>query len=131
MGFYRQNISVGIWQQLSHSPMNLQMDIFGRYYTLTDNFTDGRNPPVFYSACHNDRWMYRQISSVGIPNIHRQFYRRFSSVGMSHYHRRAKSVGIFQAGNFFFWHAISVYKTIGKFFFIFLTDIAMESGITD
>ena len=22
---------------------------------LTDNFTDGHNPTVFYSACHNDR----------------------------------------------------------------------------
>ena len=31
----------------------------------------------------------------------------------------------------FFFHAISVCKTIGKFFFIFLTDIAMDSGITD
>jgi len=44
---------------------------------LTDNFTDGHNPTVFYSACHNDRWIYRRRSSVGIPNIHRQFYRRF------------------------------------------------------
>jgi uncharacterized protein (DUF2344 family) len=41
-----------------------------------------------------------------------------------------KYVGIFQAGNFF-WHTISVCKTIGKFFFIFPTDIATNYGITD
>jgi uncharacterized protein (DUF2344 family) len=41
-----------------------------------------------------------------------------------------KSVGIFQAG-IFFWCAISVCKTIGKFFFIFPTDIATKYGITD
>jgi hypothetical protein len=43
-----------------------------------------------------------------------------------------KSVGIFQAGNcFFFLRAISVCKTIGNFFFIFPTDIATKYGITD
>ena len=111
--------------------MNLQTDIFGRYYILTDNFTDGLNPLVFYSACHNYRRMYRQISSVGIPNPHRQIYRQYESVGMSHYHRWDKSVGIFQARNFFFLRAISVCKTIGKCFFYFPTDIATDSGITD
>jgi hypothetical protein len=50
---------------------------------------------------------------------------------MSHYHRRDKSVGIFQAGNFFFWRAISVCKTISKCFFILPTDIAIDAGITD
>ena len=107
--------------------MNLQMDIFRRYYALTDKFTDGLNPSVL------PQWptMYWWISSVGIPNSHRQVYRRYESVGMSHYHRRDKSVGIFQAKNFF-WRAISVCKTIGKcFFFIFPTDIATNSGITD
>jgi hypothetical protein len=52
------------------------------------------------------------------------------SVRMSHYHRWDKSVGIFQAGNFFL-PAISVCKTIGKCFFIFPTDIATDSGVTD
>jgi len=54
---------IDIWQQLPQSPKNLQTDIFGRYYTLTDNFTNGLNPSVFYSAYHNDRRMYRRISS--------------------------------------------------------------------
>jgi hypothetical protein len=36
------------------------------------------------------------------------------------------------SGNLFFWLANSVCKTIGKwFFFVLLTDIATEWGITD
>jgi len=111
--------------------MNLQMDIFGRYYRLTDNFTDGLNPSVFYSACHSYRRMYRRISSVGIPNPHQQIYRRYESVGMSHYHRWDKSVGIFQARNFFFCEQFPSVKPSANVFFIFPIDIATDSGITD
>jgi hypothetical protein len=42
-----------------------------------------------------------------------------------------KSVGIFQAGIFFFWRARSVCKTVGKCFFVFPTEIPTEWGITD
>jgi hypothetical protein len=96
--------------------MNLQTDIFSRYFTLTDNFTNRLNPSVFDSTCYNDRRMYRRIYSVGISNTHQQLYQRYVSVGMSHYHRQDKSVGIFQAGNFFF-RVIFFCKTIGKCFF--------------
>jgi hypothetical protein len=106
--------------------MNLQMDIFGRYFELTD----GHNLFVLYSACHNDRRMYRRISLVSIPNIQRQLYRRFLSVGMSHHHRRAKILRYISSGKLFFRHAIFVCKTIDKCFFCF-PDRAMESGITD
>ena len=37
----------------------------------------------------------------------------------------------FKRETFFFLRAISIYKTIGKCFFIFPTDIATEYGITD
>jgi hypothetical protein len=111
--------------------MNLQTDIFGRYYSLTDNFTDGLNSSVFYSACHNYRQIYRRIFSVGIPNTHRQIYQRYNSIGMSHYHRRDKSIGIFQAGNFFFCAQFPSVKPSANVFFIFLTDIATDYGITD
>jgi hypothetical protein len=50
---------------------------------------------------------------------------------MSQNHRRDKFVGIFQAGNFFFWCAISVCKTSGKCFFMFPTNIVIDGGITD
>jgi len=99
--------------------MNLQTNIFGRYFTLTDKFTDGLNPSVFDSSCHNDRRMYKQISSVGISNTHRELYRRYVSVGMSNYHRRDKSVGIFQAGNFFFGAQFpSVKPSANVFYFV-------------
>ena len=111
--------------------MILQTDILGRYFTFTDNFTNGLNPSVFGSTSHNDRRMYRRISSVGISNTHRQLYRRYVSISMSQYHRQDKSVSIFQAGTFFL-RAISVCKTISKcFFFVFPTDITMDDGITD
>jgi len=83
------------------------------------------------STCHNDRQMYRRISSIGIPNTHRQFYRQYASVGMSHYHRRDKSVDIFQVGNFFFGAQFPSVKPSANVFFIFLTDIVTDSGITD
>jgi len=121
-GFYRRNISVGIWQWLPQSPMILQTDILGRYFTFTDNFTNGLNPSVFGSTSHNDRRMYRRISSVGISNTHRQLYRRYVSISMSQYHRQDKSVSIFQAGTFFL-RAISVCKTISKCFFLFFRPI--------
>jgi hypothetical protein len=35
------------------------------------------------------------------------------------------------SGKLFFWRANSVCKTIGKWFFCFSTDIAMEWGITN
>ena len=75
--------------------------------------------------------MYRRISSDGILNTDRQLYRRYVSVGISHYHRRDKSVGIFQAGNFFFCaHFLSV-KPSANVVFMLPADIAMDGGITD
>jgi hypothetical protein len=50
---------------------------------------------------------------------------------MSHYHRRAKIRRYISSGKYFFWRAISVYKTIGNFVFIFPIDIATDYGITD
>jgi hypothetical protein len=35
------------------------------------------------------------------------------------------------SGNLFFWRALSVCKTFGKWFFFFPTDIPTEWGITD
>jgi hypothetical protein len=99
--------------------------------TVTDNFNDGLNPSVFDSACHNDRRMYRRISSIGISNTHRQLYRRYVSVGMSHYHGRDKSVCIFQAGNFFFCAQFLSVKPSANVFFILPIDIATDGGITD
>jgi len=48
---------------------------------------------------------------------------------MSHYHRRAKSVGIFQGGNFFFCAQFPSVKLSVNVFFIFPTDIATDFGI--
>jgi hypothetical protein len=50
---------------------------------------------------------------------------------MSHYHRRDKSIGIFQAGNFFFCAQFPSVKPSANVIFIFLTDIATDYGITD
>jgi hypothetical protein len=50
---------------------------------------------------------------------------------MSHYHRRDKFIGIFQAGNFFFGAQFPSVKLSANVFFIFLTDIATDYGITD
>jgi hypothetical protein len=50
---------------------------------------------------------------------------------MSHYHRQDKSVGIFQAGNFFFGAQFSSVKPSANVFFVLPTDIAMDGGITD
>jgi hypothetical protein len=50
---------------------------------------------------------------------------------MSHYHRRDKSVGIFQAENFFFGAQFSSIKPSANIFFIFPIDIATDSGIID
>ena len=64
--------------------MNLQTNIFGRYFTLTDKFTDGLNPSVFDSSCHNDRRMYKQIYSIGITdspkNLPTDLIRRYFTV---------------------------------------------------
>jgi hypothetical protein len=72
--------------------------------------------------------MYRRISSVGIPFTDK-FTDGFNPSVCHTIINGIKSVGIFQARDFFFWRAISVCKTIGKCFFF--TDIAMEYGITD
>jgi len=119
MEYIRRHLTI-----LPPSPMNLQTDIFGRYYRVTDNFIDELNPSVFYSACHNYQRKYRRISSISIPNPHRQIYRWCASVGMSHYHRRDKSIGIFQAGNVFFGAQFPSVKPSANVFFIFPTDIA-------
>jgi hypothetical protein len=75
----------------------------GENATLTDKFTERYRPSAFNRGLKNIYWI-------------------------CHYHRQIHSVSIFQAG-FFFWHAISIYKTIGNFFLP--TDLATESGITD
>jgi hypothetical protein len=95
---YRWIYSVGI----SHSPTTLPTDLICQYLTvpaiMTDECTDGYLRSVFQTLTDN-------------------FTDGMCTVGKSHYHRRDKSIGIFQAGNFFFWHATSVCKTIGKCFF--------------
>ena len=79
--------------------MNLQTDIFGRYYTLTDKLTDGLHPSVFDSTCQNDRRMYIRIS--------------------------------FKRETFFFGVQFPSVIPSANVFFIFPTDIATDSGITD
>jgi hypothetical protein len=88
------------------------MDLIRRYFTVpattTDKFTD------------RDLWSIFQTFTDGFnPSVCHTI-----TDGL-------KSVGIFQAGNFFFWRAISICKTIGNFIFIFSTDIATDYGITD
>jgi hypothetical protein len=63
-------------------------------------------------------------SSTDLPTVS---FRRSITISPTEY----KSGGIFQAGIFFFWRANSVCKTIGKWFFVFPTDIATKGGITD
>jgi hypothetical protein len=50
---------------------------------------------------------------------------------MSHYHRRDKSVGIFQAGNFFFCAQFPSVKSSANVFFILPTDIVTDGGIAN
>ena len=80
--------------------------------TMTDEFTDGDLRSVFQTFIDNVTDGFKPSVCHTITD-------------------GQKSVGIFQAGNFFFWRAIFVCKTIGKLFFIFPIDIATEYGITN
>jgi hypothetical protein len=79
------------------------MDIFGWYYTLTNNFTDEQIrryltvPATMTDECTDGylRSVFQTLTDTFTDGMK-------PSVRMSHYHRWDKSVGIFQAGNFFF-----------------------------
>jgi hypothetical protein len=89
------------------------------FQTLTDSFPDGLNPSAFDSSCHTYWWIYRRIYSVGMSYIHRQFYRWIVAVGQSWYHQQNKNPSVYFKRETFFWHANSICKTIGKWFFCF------------
>ena len=97
---YRQNYSDGI----KLSPTELPTELIRRHLTVastsTDEFTDGNIPSVFHTFTDqfNDGYFLSVIATSPTE---------------------WKSVGIFQAGIFFFWRARSVCKTIGKWFFCF------------
>jgi len=101
------------------------------FQTLTNSFTDGLNSSAFDSSCHSYRWIYRQIYSVGIWNTHRQIYRRYVSVSKSRYHRRNKNSLVYFKQETFFGAQIPSVKPSANDFFVFLTDIATEWGITN
>jgi hypothetical protein len=63
-------------------------------------------------------------SPTDLPTIS---FRRLITISPIEY----KSVGIFQAGIFFFGAQIPSVKPSANGFFVFSTDIAMEGGITD
>jgi hypothetical protein len=91
------------------------MDLIRRYFTvpatMTDECTNGYIRSVFQTFTDNVTDGFNSSVCHTITD------------GL-------KSIDIFQAGNFF-WHTISVCKTIGKCFFVFPTDIATEAGITN
>ena len=97
---YRRIYSVGI----RDSPTTLPMDLIRRYFTVpattTDEFTDGDLRSVFQTFTDNFTDGFKPSVCHTITD------------GL-------KSIGIFQAGNFFFLRAISVCKTIDKYFFYF------------
>jgi predicted choloylglycine hydrolase len=75
--------------------------------TITDEFTDGYIQSVFQTLTDKfTNGMYLSVNHDKNPSV---YFKRET----------------------FFWRANSVCKTIGKFFFVFPTDIAMECGITD
>jgi uncharacterized protein YaiE (UPF0345 family) len=79
---------------------------------ITDEFIDGYLQSVFQTL--TDKFIDGTCSSVN----------HAITDGI-------KSIGIFQEGNFFFGTQISSVKPSANGFFVFLTDIAMEWGITD
>jgi len=96
--------------------MNLQTDIFGRYFTLTDNFTDGLNPSVFDSTCHNDDectdGYLRSVFQTLTDNFTDGMY-----LSVCHTITDGINPSIYFKRETFFWRAISVCKTISKCFF--------------
>jgi hypothetical protein len=98
-----------------HSPTNLPTDLIRRYLTvpatMTDECKDRYLRSVFQTLIDNF------IDSMNLLVCHTII----DEINLSIYFKRET----------FFWGAISVYKTIDKFFFIFLTDIATDSGIID
>ena len=101
------------------------------FHTLTDSFTDTMNLSAFDSSYHNYQWIYRRIYSVGISNTHWQLYRRYVAVGKSRYHRRNKIRRYISSRKLFFGVRILSIKPSANSFFVFLTDIVTEYGITD
>jgi hypothetical protein len=115
---------------LPQSPKNLQTDIFGRYYTLTDNFTNGLNPSVFYSAYHNDRRMYRRISSSVFQTFTKNCIDGFNP-SVCHTITDGINSSVYFKRETFFGVQVPYVKSSANVFFIFPTDIATKSGITD
>ena len=109
---YRRIYSVGI----SHSPTTLPTDLIRRYLTV---------PAIMTDEC-TDRYL-RSVFQTLTDN----FTDGMCTVGKSHYHRRDKSVGIFQAGNFFFGTQLPSVKPSANVSFMLLTDIVTDGGITD
>jgi len=98
------------------------------FQTFTDRFTDRLNPSAFDTI--TDEFIDGYIRSVfqtltdnftdGIyPSVNHDITDGW------------KSVGIFQAGNFFFGAQIPFVKPLANGFFVFPTDIATEWEITD
>jgi len=101
---------------ISNSPTTSQTDIIHRYCIvparMTDEFTDGYLRLVFQSFTDNyTDGFYSSVCHTITDGL--------------------KSVGIFQAGNFFSRRVMFVCKTFANVFFVFPTDIATKSGITD
>jgi hypothetical protein len=105
---YRWIYLVGI----IYSPTTLPTHVIRRSFTVPATMTD-------------------ECTDEYLRSIFKTFTDNFTDgFNPSVYHWQAKSVGIFQAGNFFL-RSIYVCKTISKCFFIFPTDIATNSWITD
>jgi len=96
---YRRIYSVGIRDSPTTLPTDLSRQSFTVPAITTDEFTDGD---------------LRSVSQTFTDN----FTDGFKPSVCHTITDGLKSVGIFQAG-IFFWCAISVCKTIGKFFFYF------------
>jgi len=104
---YRRIYSVGIRDLPTTLPIDLSRRSFTLLATTIDEFTDGDLRSVFQTFTDNFTDGFKPSVCHTITD------------GL-------KSVGIFQAGNcFFFLRTISVCKIIGNFFFYFPTDIAM------
>jgi hypothetical protein len=93
---YKQIYSISI----RDSSTTLPMDLIRRYFivpaTTTDKFTDRDLRSIFQTFTDGFNPSVCHTITDGL-----------------------KSIGIFQAGNFFFWRAISICKTIGIFFYFF------------
>jgi len=97
------------------SPTTLLTDLIRWYVTMPATMTD---------EC-TDRYI-RSVFQTFIDNV-------TNGMNPSVCHTITDGINLsvyFKRGTFF-WRAIFVNKTIGKCFFIFLTDIATDCGITD